>query len=51
MAAMLKQRQKDIQIIEGVNAKINRLQQDRDMYEEKYKAAQHRINESDKEKY
>lgn len=51
MAAMLKQRQKDIDYRHQVDPKMSRLQQDRDMFEDKYRKALSKINDLEKEKY
>ena len=39
MAAMLKQREKDIEYRQQFDQKIMRMQQDKEIYEEKYKKA------------
>ena len=51
MAAMLKQREKDIEYRQQFDSKMIRMQQDKEVYEEKFKKAVKQSQEFEKEKY
>ncbi|CDW89511.1 UNKNOWN [Stylonychia lemnae] len=51
LVQLLKQRQRDLDYRQQYEGKMIRLQQDRDMYEQKYKQASTKVQELDKEKY
>eukprot|EP00347_Sterkiella_histriomuscorum_P018424 403345562 len=51
MAAILKQRQKDLDYRQNIDQKLSRLQYDKEMFEDKHKKAVARCQEMEKEKF